>query len=254
MSHWFGVLRGSFWQLGFLLYALFAAPLILPQVADAVQNPREGDALNYPLGLALLAVYLIDIPALLIGLRIARRTAVAHGAPTGFPGMGVFLGWMAHMVVSLILLASAGALLGFDMSRPEDSLIGAGGFSVLMFAHVIKELAAFFAAAGEGGEHSAPAALFAEAGGFLSACAMYTVFFDYVLTTTPLRYGQPAYLLLVEAPIVCLFLAMALVATQLPQLALAVSHDPSRRRWLILFAVNVFAGGLWPILQRLPGG
>jgi hypothetical protein len=40
-------------------------------------------------------------------LRIARRTAIAHGARAEFPGMAVFLGWMAHTVVSLILLASA---------------------------------------------------------------------------------------------------------------------------------------------------
>lgn len=239
----------------FAAYAFLIAPIVQASLANAAVDEAR------PLGWAILALLLLEIPALHVLLKDAAYRAGkaaardddagagdGNGAGTNDaagPGVTVFLAWLAHMLIVIIMYFQALRALGRG-----DSLLEGGWPVFLIPLLVIKEIYVLVLLLGKGGASagSAPVLFIANAVLFLFTCLVHTAYWG-LLMHDPQFSGYSTPLFVMSTLVFGLFFAVFYAAVQLPAVRLlAAAGEAGWGNWVPGLAIAALSA-LWPFLS-----
>ena len=217
----------------FVLYAIFVSPFILHNTEAILYTDQR----NAWLGVFLLLILLLEIPAMHVLMRHSAWFAQQHAGTQKSSGLPMML-WLAHMLLVVIVYMQGLQALGWiDAGRSED--MGAEG--LLLFLPVIKEIYVLMLIVMPAPKKYTDLPLrFAELGAFLFSCLAYTVFWLAIFRNTEFSTHIPI-LFFVELLIAAFFFLIFYCATRIPELWLH-THLPIESR----------APGFWFITILLP--
>lgn len=170
LSGWLG---RSAWSLLFYAYAILAAPVI----GRLINGTIQANETHHGIGLAILTIIALG----LLGLIWNRHAFTLDQKQTGPPIRGlmpmIFIAWILHCTVCLILLFSALNCLGMDLPGSNKNGMGAFPFAMFLLGAIVAEfvaLYAMFAPLPRSPRHWK--AIVSEIGLFAFSCAAYTFY------------------------------------------------------------------------------